>query len=208
MVKNTEGSKFFSSRWATVGKIAFTGILFYWLYWIGVSTVDLADKINAASDRFTSIDSLVVEYKNEVQEWKDLLLRSDSRDTLNQNWLRYETQYQKVTVAAANILATNDSRSIKQKMQDFLEAHKANRLKYKDSVLILINSKYSARAADAAVKGIDRPLLGILESANADMHDEKDRTNNSLVASARSKIEQSLVALAFLGLLAIWVPKY
>ncbi len=208
MVKNTEGSKFFSSGWATFGKIAFTGILFYWLYWIGISTVDLADKINAASDRFTSIDSLVVAYKNEVQEWKDLLLRSDSRDTLNQNWLRYETQYQKVTVAAADILTASDTRSIKQKMQDFLEAHKANRLKYKDSVLILINSKYSARAADAAVKGIDRPLLGILESANADMHDEKDRTNNSLVASARSKIEQSLIALAFIGLLAIWLPKY
>jgi len=207
MAKSSERSSFFESPWATAARVLFTVLFFYWLYWIGISTKDLDDKINAAADRFTTIDSLQVEYKDEIQEWKNLLLRSDSRDTLNRNWTHYEAQYEKVAVAARDIIAKNDVRSINEKMQSFLDAHKANHEKYKESALILIKNKYAPSASDAAVKGIDQPLLELLKSANEDMHDEKDRTNNSLIAAARNRIEQSLVALAFIGLLAIWMPK-
>src|SRR5664280_2846386 len=101
-VKNR--SSIFNSPWATLARIAFTGIFFFWLYWIGNSTSDLSDKINAATNRLTTIDSLQVEYKDEVQEWKNVLLRSDSRDTLNQNWLIYEKHYQQVVTSVQEIL--------------------------------------------------------------------------------------------------------
>jgi methyl-accepting chemotaxis protein len=208
MAKKTEGSKFFNSPWATVARIFFTAIFFFWLYWIGNSTTDLSAKLNSSTERFNAIDSLQVEYKDEIQAWKDLLLRSDSRDTLNQNWLAYDNQYQKVTAAAQNIIAQNDVRSLKIKMQNFVEIHAANHEKYKNSVFILIKNKYFPGPADAAVKGIDRPALVLLEAANVDLRDEKERVNESMVASARNKIEQSLFALAFIGLLAIWMPKH
>jgi methyl-accepting chemotaxis protein len=208
MAKKTEGSKFFNSPWATVARIFFTAIFFFWLYWIGNSTADLSDKLNSSNERFTAIDSIQVDYKDEIQEWKNLLLRSDSRETLNQNWLAYDNQYQKVTAAAQNIIAQNDVRSIKLKMQSFVETHAANHEKYKNSVFILIKNKYFPGPADAAVKGIDRPALDLLEAANVDLRDEKERVNESMVASARNKIEQSLFALAFIGLLAIWMPKH
>lgn len=208
MAKSSERSSIFDSPWATAARLAFTALFFFWLYWIGVSTKDLDDKINAAADRFTAIDSLQVEYKEEVQEWKNVLLRSYNRDTLNQNWLSFDAQYKKVAAAAQDIIAKNDVRSIGQTMQSFTDAHKANHDKYKESVFILIKNNYSPRPADAVVQGIDQPLLELLKSAGADMRDEKKRTNDSLIASARSKIEQSLVALAFIGLLAIWMPKH
>jgi hypothetical protein len=40
------------------------------------------------------------------------------------------------------------------------------------------------------------------------MQDEKKRNADSLIAQARNKIEQSLFALGFIGLLAIWMPKH
>lgn len=208
MAKSSERSGIFDSPWATLARVVFTAVFFFWLYWIGVSTKDLDDKINAAADRYTTIDSLQVEYKEEIQAWKDLLLRSDSRSALNQNWLVYEAQYQKVAAAAQNIIAQNDLRSLKQKMRDFLDAHSANHEKYKNSALLLIQSKYAPGPADASVKGIDRPLLDILKSADVDMQDEKKRNSESLIAQARNRIEQSLFALGFIGLLAIWMPKH
>lgn len=208
MAKSTERSSIFDSPWATFARIIFTVVFFFWLYWIATSTKDLDDKINAAADRYTTIDSLQIEYKDEIQAWKDLLLRSNNRDTLNHNWLIYEAQYQKVAAAAQDIIAHNELRSINQKMRSFLDAHTVNHEKYKDSALVLINSKYIPGPADAAIKGIDRPLLDILKSANEDMRDEKKRDNDSLIAQARNKIEQSLFALGFIGLLAIWMPKH
>lgn len=208
MASSTSKSGFFGSFWLTLARIAFTAIFFFWLYWIGVSTNELNDKINAASSRFTVIDTLQVEYKNEVQEWKDLLLRSPNRKTLNMNWRIYDKQYRKVAAAAQKIVEQSDARPIDKKMQEFIKRHKENRDKYKDSVLILIKSRYFPSQADAAVKGIDRPLLDLLKSADVDMQDERKRTNDSLIAEARNRIEQSLFALGFIGLLAIWMPKH
>jgi hypothetical protein len=93
-------------------------------------------------------------------------------------------------------------------MKSFVEAHAANHEKYKESALIMIKNKYSPGQADSAVKGIDQPLLDTLTAANIDMKDDRERASESLIASARNKIEQSLVALAFIGLLAIWMPKH
>jgi methyl-accepting chemotaxis protein len=208
MAKSTGRSSIFDSPWATLVRVVFTAVFFFWLYWIGISTKDLDDKINAASDRYTTIDSLQIEYKDEIQAWKDLLLRSNNRDTLNQNWLIYEAQYQKVAAAAQDIIAKNDLRTMNQKMRNFLDAHTVNHEKYKNSALQLIDSKYFPGPADTLVKGIDRPLLDILKSANEDMQDEKKRDSESLIAQARNKIEQSLFALGFIGLLAIWMPKH
>jgi hypothetical protein len=127
---------------------------------------------------------------------------------LNQHWLIYENQYQKVVASAQDIIANNDVRSINEKLQNFVDAHKANHEKYKDAVFILIKNKYAPSPADTAVKGIDQPLLGILVAANADMKHERERTNENLIASARNQIEQSLFGLAFIGLLAVWLPKH
>ena len=208
MAKSNERPSIFDSPWATLARVVFTAVFFFWLYWIGLSTKDLDDKINASADRYTTIDSLQIEYKNEIQLWKDLLLRSNNRDSLNQNWLAYEAQYQKVAAATQDIIAKNDLRSLNQKMRDFLDAHTVNHEKYKNGALLLINSKYVPGPADTSVKGIDRPLLDVLKAANEDMQDEKKRDNESLIAEARNKIEQSLFALGFIGLLAIWMPKH
>lgn len=208
MAKSNERSRIFDSPWATLARVFFTAVFFFWLYWIGVSTKDLDDKINASADRYTTVDSLQIEYKNEIQLWKDLLLRSNNRDSLNQNWLAYEAQYQKVAAATQDIIAKNDLRALNQKMRDFLDAHAVNHEKYKNGALLLINSKYAPGPADTSVKGIDRPLLDVLKAANEDMQDEKRRDSESLIAEARNKIEQSLFALGFIGLLAIWMPKH
>jgi methyl-accepting chemotaxis protein len=208
MAHSKDKSSIFNSPWATLARVVFTGIFFFWLYWIGNSTTDLGDKINATTNRLTTIDSLQVEYKDEVQEWKNVLLRSGDRETLNQNWQIYETHYQQVATSAQAILAQNDVRSIGEKLKSFVDAHATNHEKYKNSILLLIKNKYSPGPSDAAVKGIDQPLLDVLTSANVDMKDERERANDSLISATRNKIEQSLFALAFIGLLAIWMPKH
>lgn len=56
MANSTGRTVFFSSPWLTLARIAFAGIFFFWHYWTGISTRDLDDKINAASDRYTAIN--------------------------------------------------------------------------------------------------------------------------------------------------------
>jgi methyl-accepting chemotaxis protein len=208
MAKSIERSTYFKSHWLTLARIVFSAIFFYWLFLIWNSTAGLNESIDATSDRVTATHHIQVEYKNEVQLWKDLLLRSHNRETLDQNWKYYETQYQIVATAADQIIAKNDVRAIRQQMKSFVDAHTVNHEKYKNSVAMLIKNNFNPIQADNSVKGIDQPILEYLEVVELDMLDERRRLNDNLIAKTRNQIEQSLFALAFIGLLAIWMPKH
>jgi methyl-accepting chemotaxis protein len=208
MAKSVERSGYFKSHWLTLARIAFTAIFFYWLYLIWTSTADLNVKLDATTDRITATHNIQVEFKNEVQLWKDLLLRSNSRETLQQNWNSYEAQYLKVAAEAERITTLSDVRAIRQQMKSFIDAHAVNHEKYKNSVDLLIKNKFDSTQADAAVKGIDQPIQEYLEVVELDMLSEERRIKDGLIAKARNQIEQSLFALAFIGLLAVWLPKH
>jgi hypothetical protein len=207
MSKKPVETKFKYLTWNSVAQLVFTAVFFFWVSLIWNSSADLSNKLNAATERYTAVHDLQVEFKSEVQEWKNLLLRSTNRDTLDKNWNIFETQYQKVASAAQLIVVQNDERNTLSSMNSFTEAHAANHELYKKSLDTLVRSNYDPRPADASVKGVDRPLLDHLEAAEKSMQEEKRRSNDNLMAKARAKIEQSLFALGFIGLLAIWMPR-
>lgn len=208
MAINDDGIKRSYFSWGAVARVGITLAFFFWFYIIWNSTADLNAKLRIATDQYSALHNIQVEYKNEVQEWKNVLLRSNSRDTLDKNWRIYETQYQKVAAAAQDIMLKNDIRAVNNNIKTFIEAHAANHGQYKNSVEVLVKNGFDPHPADAAVKGIDRPLLDYLEAADSAMQDEKESINEGLTAKARSQIEQSLLALGFLALLVIWMPKW
>jgi len=208
MARSSERSGFFKSPWATIARLGFTAIFFFWLYLIWSSTAGLNESLDATEDSLADIHHVQVEFKDEIQDWQDLLLRSNNEETLDQNWKTYEAQYQKVVAEANKIMAKTDVREIHQKMKSFVDAHAINHEKYKDSLPLLTKNNFNPKQADTAVKNIDEPILEYLAVTEIDMRDEKRRINESLISKARSQIEQSLFALAFIGLLAIWIQKH
>lgn len=207
-MKNTEGTKSKFYSWSTAGRIGFTGIFFFWICMIWMSTADLDAKLNAATDQNTAIHNIQVEFKNEVQDWKDLLLRSTNQDTLSKNWQSYETQHQKVAAEAQDIIRLSETPAVNDQVRAFADVHAANHVQYKKSLDLLIKNSFDPHQADAAIKGIDRPLLDQLEAAETSMVEDKKRIDKGLVDQARNNIEQKLIALAFLSILAVWLPRY
>lgn len=207
-MKSATGKKSKFLSWNTAGRAAFTTLFFFWIYMTWNSTADLDKKLNAAADRNTAVQDIQVDFKDEVQRWKDLLLRSTNQDTLTRNWTGYQTQYDKVFAEAQEILRASETPTVNEQVRIFVEAHAANHEMYKSAVDLLIKSRFDPHAADAMVKGIDRPLLEYLETAETSMLDDRKRINKGLVDTARNNIEQNMFALAFLALLAVWMPRY
>jgi methyl-accepting chemotaxis protein len=190
--------------WALIAKIGGSAAFFFWFYMIWNSSVELHEQIKTTSDHYSAVHQLQVEYKNEVQEWKNVLLRSNNQETLNQQWLVYDNQHMKVASAAQDALAQSDVRYLTENLKSFVEAHTANYQQYKNSVQLLLKNRFDPTEADAAVKSIDRPLLDYLQNADTAAQDETRRLNETLAYKSRTQIEQSLVVLAFLAMLVIW----
>jgi hypothetical protein len=202
-----ESSKPSIFSWRNLGRVGLTAVFMLWFYFIWNSTSQLNKELNANADQFAAAHNLEVEYKNEIQEWKNLLLRSNDRASLEKNWAVYDKQYQKVAALAQDTLQHSDVRAINTKLSAFVEAHAANREEYKKSTEILARSGYDPHPADAAVIGKDRPLLDLLAAADTAMQDEKINASERLVAKTRSQIEQSLIALGLIILILIWRPR-
>ncbi len=192
----------------TIVKAGISVAFLFWIYVIWNSTSGLNEQMKKASDQSLAVHNLQVEFKNEVQEWKDVLLRSNNQESLDKNWQTFEKQYHKVAADAQGILQKSDVRAINVRLQAFIDAHTANFEQYKNSKAILAKNGFDPHPADAAVKGIDRPLLGYLEEAAVAMQQEQQNIDDRLTAKARSQVEQSLIVLAFIAVLVVWMPKW
>ncbi|MBA4381060.1 MAG: hypothetical protein C0406_00705 [Sideroxydans sp.] len=191
----------------TFERIGLTAAFCFFLYLIWSSSAELESQLKTSTDQFAVVHDLQIEYKSEVQNWKNVLLRSNSQDSLLKNWKIFEAQHKKVAEAAKQGLFQNDVRAINVKLEAFVDAHAANLLLYKQATEILAQQNFNPHKADDSVKGVDQPLIEILEAADAEMEDEKARANGRLIAKANNRIEQSLVALFLLMLIAIWRPR-
>lgn len=208
MASNSNSSSRSKFSWVGVAKFGVSALFLFWYYSIWSTTADLNRQLNTATDQYSAVHDLQVEYKSEIQEWKNLLLRSNSSESLRENWRAFETQYRKVTAPAKQLVLQSDVASINEPMKVFVEAHDANFDRYKKSVDVLVKSSFDAHQADAVVKGIDRPLLDHLAAADAAIHDEKASIGERLTVSAQNKIELSLLILAFISLVVVWMPKW
>lgn len=194
--------------WGTLAKLGLTAAFLGMFYLIWTSTDELEQRLNATTDPYAVAHNLQVEYKIEVQEWKNLLLRSTDRSSLEKNWRTYETQYRKVAEAAENAVKQSDVRAVNVKLQSFIDAHKENFAKYEKDKVEFVQAGYDPRKADSEVKGIDRPLLETLQAADDEMQHEKELINGRMIAKARNQIEQSLMALVLMMLVVVWRAKF
>lgn len=176
------------------------------IIWNG--TAELSRQLREVSDNSLAVHNLQIEYKSEVQEWKNLLLRSSNKESLDKNWQSFEAKYQYVAAAAQKIVQQNDVGRITEPVKTFAAAHAANYEQYKTSKDVLIKSGFSAHQADAVVAGIDRPLLNDLEKAAVAMQEEQNNINSRVAGKTSSHIEQYLIVLALISLLVVWMPKW
>jgi hypothetical protein len=205
-IKSVENRRSLFS-WSVVAGLGFTVIIFYWMYVIWNISVDLYGQLSIVTAQHNEIPSLEVEMKGEIQEWENLLLRSDNLDSLGKNWITFEAQHLKVSRVASNIIRQYDGPTIKREMNAFVGIHTAALAQYRNGMELLIKSNFDSHQADAATKGIERPLFDHLAVADSAMREENKRISESLRAKAQDKIEQSLFVLGFVAILAVWIPR-
>ena len=183
-----------------------TTLLTLCLFTVGVITSYsvwlLADKIyhynqliqiegNAA--RLTNHANL--NFKRQVQEWKNVLLRGSNPERREKYWNSFLTRHQQVAQAATEFIQLPVSSSLKTKMSDFKAIHRELLEKYKNGYNAFLESNFDHSVADQAVSGIDRAPTKQLEDLSNNVQDlivTKSRKNS---ADAKAAINFAIVAI-------------
>ncbi len=103
------------------------------------------------------LDQVTIDFKTQVQEWKNVLLRGKDPAALDKHWSAFEQLERNIQEHLDGIIKNNS--------QDGVLSVKISRLKdemkllgnnYRKGKAAYIESGFDSAAGDAAVKGIDR----------------------------------------------------
>ncbi|WP_062064749.1 methyl-accepting chemotaxis protein [Cellvibrio sp. OA-2007] len=131
-----------------------------------------------------SINKMNYQFKTQVQEWKNVLLRGKDPAKLNQYWAQFEALHESIQQQGSQLKSTlqGDSRD---KIEAFLSAHNGALTKYRQGLESFKAAGFDPAAGDAAVTGIDREPTKLLEeSANLISQQVADETAHHAATSA------------------------
>jgi methyl-accepting chemotaxis protein len=114
-----------------------------------------------------AVDVLVIEtnFKKQVQEWKDTLLRGKKPEALDKHWGAFEKREIDVRDAAERMKASVTDAEASQLIGKFADAHKNMGEAYRRGLQAFKEKGFDSAVGDAAVAGIDRAPTELLGKA-------------------------------------------
>jgi methyl-accepting chemotaxis protein len=158
----------------------------------------------------TLIDATNLDFKTQVQEWKNVLLRGSDKAQLDKFWSQFEAQERKVQaqLGQLNELAVND-RTLKAKIDSLRSAHQTLGVNYRKGRDAFLAAGADATVGDKAVSGIDRNTAQQMEALASELHQQGlEQAKLINTAADRTITFGTLVMLGatvVIGLFSLWL---
>jgi methyl-accepting chemotaxis protein len=133
-----------------------------------------------------------VEFKVQVQEWKNVLLRGSDPASLEKYWGHFEKHEGKVRDKVAALLQKAEDPISKDLLGQFLSEHQKMAEAYRKGLQAFKDASFESKAGDKAVKGVDRAPTELLTKAVEHISTSAEQAASQASANARSGIVWSL----------------
>jgi HAMP domain-containing protein len=137
-------------------------------FWQYAASVQLFDRDVRASQA-NAIEVLTVEtnFKKQVQEWKDTLLRGKKPEALDKHWSAFQQRESDVRNATERMRSGVTDAEASQLIGQFVAAHQQMGEAYRRGLQAFKDRGFDSAVGDAAVAGIDRAPTELLGKAKA-----------------------------------------
>jgi methyl-accepting chemotaxis protein len=164
-----------------------------------VQTIRIQDM---SEDAISAAHGAQLDFRMEVQEWKDMLLRGEDAQLLDKHSKAFAAASERVKAHLAALNEKAQGLGLPKGLADkALAEHDDLDGKYLDAYRQ--NTDY--RAIDKAVRGIDRPANAHIDAIMKQVRDRVDRIGLDTAASAAAEKRLLVAGLAILALLAVAV---
>ncbi|MBB1517779.1 methyl-accepting chemotaxis protein [Aquipseudomonas guryensis] len=156
------------------------------------------------------IDAANVEFKIQVQEWKNVLLRGQDSDNLNKYWGQFEAQERKVQDTLGQLVqVASADQALKTQVERLRSEHQTLGINYRKGRDAFVAANGDAKAGDAAVKGIDRAASEQMSTLVTQLREQSLAQAKQINAAAdRTILIGSVLLLAasvVIALFSLWL---
>jgi methyl-accepting chemotaxis protein-1 (serine sensor receptor) len=177
---------------------AFAGL---WVSWNSFQAYSQVVESNREDERL--VLQMQIDFKKQVQEWKDVLLRGNDPDALDKYWKNFEERERAIQRNAAKLHEELHGESAVTGLVDqFLKSHIEMGESYRKGLQIFKDSHFDSRAGDKAVKGIDRAPTELLAQAADDVANISAKVSSHELERGRNGILVSVGVMAVAVVLA------
>ena len=152
---------------------------------------------NVANER--AVSSVLVTFKLQVQEWKDVLLRGKDPAKLDHGWAAFEARERSVDEQTRALLTTLGEGKSRTLVEQFAAAHEAMGVGYRKGLEAFKAAGFDPTAGDRAVAGVDREPARVLAEAAQEIAATSAAVSSQAAADSRqaSIISVALMLVAF-----------
>jgi len=156
-------------------------------------------------------EGLAGDFNDQVQEWKDILLRGSDEKARTHYWDAFKQKHQAIQTHLEQMLSRSRHAEMQQMIRDFKTDHAALLAKYQKGYQAYIDAGFDAKAGDNAVKGIDREPTEALEKMSVVIKQLVEQAVTEAETDIRSIVKQILVLVSVSVILAfvlfLWVVR-
>ena len=162
--------------------------------WGGIRT--FRDQVAADQQSVRQVLTMQVDFKKQVQEWKDTLLRGQDPAKLAKYWGNFEKKEGQVHDEGSALAASVSDPQAQQLLQQFVSAHQKMGEDYRRGLEAFKQSGGDAKVGDKQVAGMDRPPTDLLTQASDLLAKRAQADAAGAEASANAALWRVGVAMA------------
>lgn len=158
------------------------------------------------------VDTANLEFKIQVQEWKNVLLRGSKPESLDKYWKQFESHESKVNaqLTALQTLATNQNDpALVSQIKELLDEHTQLGVAYRKGKDVFLAAGADPTVGDKAVTGIDRGASDKMSALVKLLHGKADKesllirehANDAIFLGIATIIASSVLVIVF----GIWL---
>ncbi len=155
------------------------------------------------------ISAMLINFKTQVQEWKNVLLRGHDTANRDKYWGRFQDREREIQEQGEVLVNTLENDDAKNLVQRFVDAHRSMGTAYRKGYDQFVSSGYDHKAGDKAVKGIDREPAKLLDQAAEKIADVASthsmNVSNSATTTANIALAVLIIAIALFVIITMLI---
>jgi len=158
------------------------------------------------------VEGANVEFKVQVQEWKNVLLRGKNPADLDRYWAQFQSQESKVQAMLAKLLEAAEQQqdsALEAQVRQLRNEHRNMGAAYREGYQAFVAAGADPTAGDVAVKGIDRAASEQMSALVEQLGERGAQQSAAISASASQTVQLGLavmlVSSVLIGLFSLWL---